>query len=110
MELQDLLDQAAADAVAKGFDPPDLPTFVALAHSELSEVLEEYRSGHDLTRVYYSAHAEGPLKPEGIPIELADTVIRIAHYCGQNGIDLVSAISEKLAFNRTRPFKHGKKI
>ncbi len=46
-------------------------------------------------------------KPEGIPSELADVVIRVAHYAGANGIDLSAAIEEKAAYNATRPFKHG---
>jgi hypothetical protein len=49
-------------------------------------------------------------KPEGIPSELADVVIRICHYCGVNGINLAAAIREKTAYNCTRPYKHGGKI
>lgn len=46
-------------------------------------------------------------KPEGIPSEIADVVIRCAHFCGANGIDLDAAIEEKAAYNATRGFKHG---
>ena len=46
-------------------------------------------------------------KPEGIPSEIADVVIRCAHYCGANGIDLAAIVSEKAAFNKSRPHKHG---
>lgn len=53
-----------------------------------------------------------------VDIELADTVIRIADYCGARKIDLGSAIVEKMEFNRTRDdhkienrrHEHGKKI
>lgn len=48
-------------------------------------------------------------KPEGLPSELADVVIRIAHICGHMKIDLTGAIRRKLEFNRTRPHKHGKR-
>lgn len=48
-------------------------------------------------------------KPEGIPSEMADVIIRVAHYCGANGIDLAEAVIEKAAYNATRPYKHGNK-
>lgn len=43
-------------------------------------------------------------------VELADAVIRIADLCGYLGIDLDAVISEKMAYNETRPFKHGKRF
>lgn len=49
------------------------------------------------------------LKPEGIPSELADAVIRIFDMCGYYGIDLEKAIDEKMAYNKTRSYKHGGK-
>ena len=42
--------------------------------------------------------------------ELADTVIRIADLCEAEGIDLEWQIIQKLAYNKTRPEKHGKKF
>ena len=49
-------------------------------------------------------------KPEGVSIELADAVIRIADLCGQMGIDLETAIILKMDYNKSRPFKHGKQF
>ncbi len=46
-------------------------------------------------------------KPEGIPSEIADTIIRCAHYCGANGINLAAAVAEKMEYNRHREHRHG---
>ena len=43
-------------------------------------------------------------------VELADTVIRIADLCEALELDLENAIRQKHEFNKTRPYKHGKKI
>lgn len=51
-----------------------------------------------------------PVKTEGIPSELADTVIRIFDLCGYYGIDLETAILEKMKYNKVRPYRHGGKI
>lgn len=79
---------------------------IALAHSELSEALNEFRNNHDYTETYYR---EKDGKPEGIPTELADVIIRIFSMCGFYGIDLEKAIEEKMEFNKTRPYRHGGK-
>jgi hypothetical protein len=46
----------------------------------------------------------------GIPSEAADVLIRVFHFCGKHGIDIESAVAEKMAYNDTRPFKHGKTL
>lgn len=67
--------------------------------------LEEYRKGRQATEVYPGNNE----KPEGIPIELADAIIRILDYCGYAGIDIEAAILQKHEYNKTRPYRHGGK-
>lgn len=76
-----------------------------LVVAELVEAAEEYRNHRDMNEVYV---LDG--KPEGIPIELADAVIRILDLCGAEGIDIEAAMVSKHAYNLTRPFRHGKRV
>lgn len=125
MEINELVSKAHTNAKNHGFWDPPLPfgTAIALIHSELSEALEEMRAGNRIRpgqpvpMVYYRGGgyvASGPTKcckkPEGVAVELADAVIRIADLCGYLGIDLEKAIVEKMAYNETRPYKHGKQF
>jgi NTP pyrophosphatase (non-canonical NTP hydrolase) len=118
--IADLQQSAHLNSVGKGFwdDQKDLsgnhlepdlveaeiPLKLALIHSEVSEALEEYRNSHPPAEVRIENG-----KPEGFPVELADTVIRIFDLCGALGVDLDAAIELKMAFNATRPHRHGGK-
>ena len=123
MTISEIVERAHENAVKHGFweSEPEFGTAMALIHSELSEALEEMRAGNKIRpgnpvpMVYYSGGgcvASVPtkccLKPEGVAIELADAVIRIADLCGHMGIDLDAAITLKKEYNKGRPFKHGK--
>lgn len=78
---------------------------IALIHTEVSEAFEEFRNGHTVTDLYY---VDG--KPEGVPAELADIVIRIGDLCGWCGIDLEHALEVKMEYNKSRPYRHGDKV
>jgi len=81
-----------------------------LVTCEVAEAFEEYRKGHTPTEVYYSTDKRGNPKPEGIPVELADVVIRIMDFCERYGIDLHSQIRDKMEYNTYRSHRHGGKI
>jgi len=79
-------------------------TLMALVHSEVSEALEAWRES-DLP-VHYRTTDD---KPEGWASELADVVIRVLDVCAHLDIPLEPIIEEKMAYNKTRPFRHGGK-
>lgn len=186
MDIETFVKEAYSTACEKGWHDtePSFEDVIANIHAELGECWEEYRNNHELNEVYYSKcklaiclHPGRPCpddcmlnncKPEGIPIELADVLIRIfdtfgamnidvsattPRYIGRNinslaglvnnchieldkalvarypecwllgvigeiqafcaidDIDLDRAIELKMAYNKTRPYRHnGKRV
>lgn len=87
--------------------------------SEVIEAHDEIRSGHAADQTYYPtinampgsydpAYAVGKHKPEGVPSEIADAVIRCFDFAYTEGFSLADIILEKLQFNSQRPYKHGR--
>lgn len=119
MRINELVAAAHENAVSKGWwdDPRSFGEIIALIHSEASEALEDFRVGHTATEIWYEwkgqrfeAQRSKEYKPCGIPSELADIVIRVFDACGRYGIDLEAAIADKMAYNATRPQRHGGKV
>lgn len=91
------------NAVAKGFwdDERNDGECIALIHSEISEALEGLRKDK------MDEHCPD-LK--SVEVELADAIIRILDFAGARNLQLGKAIIEKMLYNITRPYKHGKKF
>ena len=106
-QFQELVDICHETAVEKGWHNPtkSFGEQLLLFHSEISEALEEFRSGHAPHTVY-----EKNGKPEGIPIEFADLSIRMMDTCGLYDINLLQFILTKMMYNLTREYRHGGKV
>ena len=109
MNINDCVQEAYTNAKEKGWHDKErsIGDLICLMHSELSEALEEHRNGRTPQEIYYNP--EKPNKPEGIPIELADCVVRVFDFCGLYGIDLEHALRIKMDYNTSRPYRHGDK-
>ena len=127
--LAELARQIHDNARAHGFWEAErnMGEMLMLAVSELSEALEEHRAGRPAVwhqhRQPCAAQSDGlPIpadelgscsgapvcKPEGVAVELADCLIRCLDTMHSLGVDIDAVVAEKMAYNATRPFKHGK--
>lgn len=112
-------------AKVKGWHDPakSFGEMILMMHTELSEVVEAYRTEDGNATNIWHSHVDqvledkdgctlissGSSKPEGCPIEMADLTIRQLDMCEVYKIDLLDSIFVKAFFNLTRPQRHGNK-
>lgn len=127
MNLNEYAQKIHQNAVAHGWwdESRSFGDIVALCHSELSEALEEYRAGRPMEWHQCDIEKEACdmagcvnenedgsceyRKPEGIAVEMADCLIRLLDWFGKEGLDADRVVQEKMAYNETRPYRHGNK-
>lgn len=107
LSVEDIMQAANKTANDRGWynRPRSFPEVIALIHAEASEALEAYRDGMPVDDLIWT-----PSGPQGVPVELADVVIRTLDYCEHEAIDIVTALRSKLCFNQTRDYRHGGKV
>jgi NTP pyrophosphatase (non-canonical NTP hydrolase) len=94
--FKELVEKSQRTANSKGFkvDWDTAPTYLMLIVTELSEAMEQWRDNHK----------------EGFREEIADAFIRLFHLVGDLGLkeEMVERILDKLKYNETRPYRHGR--
>lgn len=125
--LNELAKEIHQNNIEKGFfeEPKNIGEMLMLTVTELAEAMEADRKGHianvkgftkDLSfytgeesdfKQFFSARFEDCIK-NSFEDEIADSIIRLLDLAAFKGIDIEWHISEKMKYNKTRPFKHGK--
>lgn len=104
--LNELAAEIHQNAISHGWweTQREAPEILMLCVSELAEALEEYREGR--TETWYACRDK---KPEGMYVEMVDCLIRILDYLAHENVDIDRTAAEKMAYNKTRPYRHGNK-
>jgi NTP pyrophosphatase (non-canonical NTP hydrolase) len=74
---------------------------LALITSEVGEMVDAFRKPGP------SEHCPELSNTEE---EAADIIIRVLQMCAEHNLKIGDAVASKMAFNRTRPWKHGGKL
>ena len=123
MNIKEIQQEIHKVNVEKGFweDRKNVGEVLMLIVSELGEALDAHRADKQADVEAFDARSIDRTEPadyqadfqqcikDTFEDEIADTVIRIFDMCEGFGIDLERHIELKLEYNKTRPYKHGKK-
>lgn len=116
--LQHLATRAHQNARQKGFhedrlnDSQFMERHCGLLHAEVSELFEAVRAG----RLFSPCDKDEKMEAMGLPVlncaeeELADIIIRSLDISQRLRLDIERAVLAKMAYNATRPHKHGKEF
>ena len=118
MEFNKFADEVHSNNVAKGFyeEKKEVGTMLMLIVSEIAEAMEADRKDKravEVSNFDFSEKSDIELFERNIKNtfedEIADTFIRLLDLVGHMDINIDWHIQQKLAYNKTRPHKHGKK-
>jgi NTP pyrophosphatase (non-canonical NTP hydrolase) len=98
--ISKLVEICYANAKEKGFwdASQNIAEKIMLVVTELAEGVEAYR------------HGKVSSSKDSLAEELSDAIIRICDIAGYLKIDLEKEILDKIEYNRSRPYLHGKKF
>ena len=115
MTVKQLQNKCFGHALTHGFirKNMDVQKLLEEVHGEVDEALFASIAGKRADYQKYCEVGKGneafvEYVKDSLEDELADTVMRVATICGYLGIDLQKHIAEKIAFNRSRGYLHGK--
>jgi NTP pyrophosphatase (non-canonical NTP hydrolase) len=89
-----------------------LPSFLMNLHAEISEIWEAYRNNSLFEDCNKAIKMEqlGLKKLNALEEELADIIIRCLDTAHTFNLDIGRAILDKCEYNKTREWKHGKRV
>lgn len=119
MSLNKLAQEIFKINAEKGFHDKEINVgeSLMLVVSELGEAVEAHRKDKFANFFLYVNNLNEENKFDKFELsikdtfedEMADALIRILHMCARLDIDIEKHVQLKLAYNKTRPYKHGKK-